>query len=71
MIFVDSNCLKRNGSPVDLAADISTIMYFMLKEGVLNETQLIKCFKIAKETLDEENAQKDKFREDFINKLFE
>ena len=71
MIKVDKDELTVSGAKHDLLAELTIIMLSFVREGVADVDDLAHAVAIATYEKQKEDERKDKFRESFINKLFE
>ena len=71
MITIDGEKIEVKGTIVEMLADVTAIMYSLMEEGYANDKILYHCVDLAKETIDEVKAEREKFRKAFIDKLFE
>ena len=71
MINIDEEKLSVSGTGAELLTELTVIMLDFVSEGVADIDDLVRAVAIAKAYKEKDNARKDKFREKFVDKLFE
>jgi hypothetical protein len=71
MIIANGGKVGTDGAKEELVAELAVVMLHMMETEGIVDNDIIYALAMAMDSKKQRDEKKDKFREDFINKLFE
>ena len=70
MIYVANETVRVDGKVIDVLAELTAVMVSLMIKANVSDNLIAHCIKVARDSVNEIEAEKAKFREDFIKNLF-